>query len=313
VGDKPRRLSRFLFEPASPTPLALLRIGVSLILLFQAWYLAPLLFDLYGEASVLQQGLGEEVSQRYASLTYWLDRIASLGGSPSLALTMMGVAYVFSLVGLLLGWKTRLSAIAAWLLHLGFTYGQTTSYGLDLFTHVSLFLMIWVPAGAALSWDNRRGPPEGRPSSEARLGRRTLQIYLCLTYLASGLEKALGHQWWDGEAIWRSLTLPSLSQFNLQWMAGYPWLPIALGWGTLLIEIGYSLFIWPRRTRKLWFALTVGLHLGIGIFLGLWLFAFIMIVLNLAAFGGGLIENPRAALSYWSRRKKRSSEGMALG
>ena len=54
---------------------------------------------------------------------------------------------------------------------------------------------------------------------------------------------------------------------------------------TLLVEIGYCVFIWPKATRKLWVASVVGLHLGIAIFLGLGLFGSMMCVLTFAVFG----------------------------
>jgi uncharacterized membrane protein YhiD involved in acid resistance len=52
------------------------------------------------------------------------------------------------------------------------------------------------------------------------------------------------------------------------------------GWGTLVVEIGYGLFIWPRRTRTLWCVATIGLHLGLGLFMGLVFFSSVMILLT---------------------------------
>jgi hypothetical protein len=53
----------------------------------------------------------------------------------------------------------------------------------------------------------------------------------------------------------------------------------------MLIELGYPVFIWPRRTRPVWVAATAALHLGIGVLMGLWLFSAVMIVMTVAAFG----------------------------
>ena len=53
--------------------------------------------------------------------------------------------------------------------------------------------------------------------------------------------------------------------------------------GTLVVEIGYALMIWHRRTRPLWAAATIGLHAGIAVFMGLLTFGALMIVLNVAA------------------------------
>ena len=77
----------------------------------------------------------------------------------------------------------------------------------------------------------------------------------------------------------RSLS-PPFSTFDLSWLARYPWIPMLAGWGTLVVEIGYAFLIWPRRTRKVWCIATIGLHLGIGLFMGLVFFSSVMILLT---------------------------------
>jgi hypothetical protein len=105
-----------------------------------------------------------------------------------------------------------------------------------------------------------------------------------VAYFATAVLKGQGAQWWNGEAIWRSLTLPLYARFEMGWMANFPWLAKLAGWGTLLVEGGYAVFIWPRQTRYAWAAAIVGLHLGIAIFLGLWVFGLLMSVLTTGAF-----------------------------
>jgi hypothetical protein len=112
-----------------------------------------------------------------------------------------------------------------------------------------------------------------------------VQIQLCIVYFASGLEKAMGEQWWNGEAIWRSLMLPVYNHFDFSWISRFPLLAKLGAWGTLIVEMGYPFFVWSRRTRRFWVAATIALHLGIGLFLGLHTFSALMTVLTLSAFG----------------------------
>jgi hypothetical protein len=56
------------------------------------------------------------------------------------------------------------------------------------------------------------------------------------------------------------------------------------GWSTLVVEVGYVFFMWPRSTRKLWCIATIGLHLGIGLFMGLVFFSSVMILLTVCLF-----------------------------
>src|SRR5262249_760353 len=83
----------------------------------------------------------------------------------------------------------------------------------------------------AWSLDRRAGRVSGEPSADARLGLRLLQLHLCVVYLASGLEKATGIQWWNGEAGWRGGMRPGLPHFRLTWLGGGPWVRVPGGWG----------------------------------------------------------------------------------
>jgi hypothetical protein len=64
-------------------------------------------------------------------------------------------------------------------------------------------------------------------------------------------------------------------------------LPV-LGILICLIEIGYPVFIWMKKTRLLWLVCILAMHAAIGLMMGMYLFALVMIVLNLAAFGAGI-------------------------
>jgi hypothetical protein len=121
-------------------------------------------------------------------------------------------------------------------------------------------------------------------------------LHLSLIYLFAGLSKALGLEWWNGNSVWRALTRPPFDLIppdSLIHLA--PVFPVA-GILILLLETGYPVFIWPERTRPWWLSGILLMHLAIGVTMGLYLFALIMIVLNTAAFGPGLFSN-RTALS----------------
>jgi hypothetical protein len=66
--------------------------------------------------------------------------------------------------------------------------------------------------------------------------------------------------------------------------------PILLVTGIVvcLLELTYPVLIWPKRTRLICLAAIVGMHVGIGLTMGLHLFSLVMIVLNLAAFAPGV-------------------------
>ena len=287
-------LDKFFFRPASARPLAVIRIGIALILLAQAMMCASLFFEWYGTAGILQNDIGEQFSTWGVPHTTQIIRLtAHLGMSERTTLEGLAALYVISLLALLIGFRTRSATFLSWLTHLIFAKGHFTAYGVDLFAHITLFYGIFMPLGGVLSVDSLiKGPLS--PSWTARLSLRVLQLHLCLVYFATGIEKSLGIQWRNGEAIWRSLMLPTYRHYDWGVIANVPWLALLLCWGTLIVEIGYPFFIFPRKTRPLWVLLVVSLHAGIAVFLGLHLFAALMALLTFSCFG--LSPDPGAAI-----------------
>jgi hypothetical protein len=281
------RIERFLFAPARATPFAALRIGLAAVLLVQALQIAPALSQLYHHGGMLRGPLLDAFGPRHMpQLGRVWSTLAIDGAGEWLALSVLGALYVGSLVGMLVGWRTRAVTFTAWLLHLVFMMlAPHTNYGADVFASAFLFYSMLGPGGEELSLDRRAGRASGRPRVTNRLLLRVMQLHLCVVYLVSGIEKASGEQWRNGEAIWRSLTTQRYEAFDFSWLAQAPWLATAAGWMVLVVEIGYAALIWPRATRRPWIAAVVAMHAGIGIFMGLHVFAAVMIVLTVSMFG----------------------------
>lgn len=286
-----QRLLDFFAAPASPRPLAVLRIGLAAVLLLQALSIAGSVQELFGDRAIVQWSAlrGDGAGMGYHPLVPRVGDVVGLLGplGISSAACVRGIflCYVFALSCLLIGWRSKISAGFAWLSHLMLcASGYMTIYGVDQFANIALFYCVWIPVGAALSCDRAAGRASDAPSIPARIGLRVLQIHLCLVYLTSGIEKAKFSQWWNGDAIWRSVNLPEMAQFDMTWLAYVPWLAVLLGWGTLAIELGYAFLVWPRWTRKWMVLATLSLHLGIAVVLGLISFSAVMCVLSIAAF-----------------------------
>jgi hypothetical protein len=284
----------FVAAPASPRPLAWFRIGLALVLLAEAVLLSGHLLELYGASGLVQWPISDPLLVRTAPRVAWLaDALAPLGVGPDACLVGVFVTYCAGLLALLLGWRARAAAVVAWLTQLTLARtGAANGYGLDAFATIGLFYCVWMPVGHTCSLDRLAGRVTGAPSEAARLGLRVLQLHLCIVYLASGLEKAVGEQWWNGEAIWRALMCPGFGQFDFTWLANAPWLARLVCWGTLLLEVGYAFLVWPRATRRAWALATLGLHAGIAVTMGLWAFSAVMAVFTTSAF---LVESePRS-------------------
>jgi hypothetical protein len=95
----------------------------------------------------------------------------------------------------------------------------------------------------------------------------------------------LAVDWWNGNVIWRSVVQPDFKQYNLEWLSTVPIVPILFSWLTMILETFYFVAMWIPRVRFFWLIGIIAFHLGIGIFLGLWLFGLIMILLSVSVFG----------------------------
>lgn len=284
-----RSLSESLSLTSSPLPFAVLGIGTSIVLLAKAWTERGYISALYGSKGLIQWMVSEAALGSWTPRIGWIaGPLSSLGVRDDQCLYLLFVVYVSSLAGLLFGWHTRLAAIVAWLSHMVINNaGILSSYGLDMFANIGLFYCALMPGTYKLNLGARPRLVLSAPSVSSRLMHGLLQLHLSVAYLGAGIEKAKGSEWLNGEAIWRALMMPQfhVRWIDLSWLASVPWVPTLVCWGTLLTEIGYCIFIWPRRTRHVWLLMTIGMHLGIAAFMGLRLFAAMMVVLNLAAFG----------------------------
>lgn len=273
--------------PMSPWPLAWFRIGLSAVLLVQALSLIGHLDDLYGRHGIVEWNVNSESWPAAVPSVAWLDHaLVRVRMSQAYAVPLTFAVYIASLASLLLGYRTRLSAVVAWLAHTAFNAtGELSIYGVDRFAQIGLFYCIFFPVGEVMSLDTAARREGQTPTFAASLARRLLQLHVIIAYTASGLEKALGEQWWNGEAIFRAIMGMSDSPIDCSFLAGVPWLARILCWTTLMLEAGAALFVLHPRLRKLWLFGIVSMHLGIAVVLGLWTFSATMIVFDMAAFG----------------------------
>jgi hypothetical protein len=289
------RLRVFLFPPETDRWLGLLRIGLGLQVLFYALSLRSdwnYLFAEPGEGLIgraLPEALLSTESPLIPRLGWLVMLTARTGFSESTALSMVWWVLLFAGCCLLIGFLSRASAILAWFVHLcAAESGGFVSYGVDNFMTIGLFYLMLSPLPDRYSLDQRwRKLP---PKNPHLLGffRRVLQVHLCLIYFFGGLAKCLGSGWWDGSNLWRALIRPPFNLIAPEMLIRLKYLFSVAGIVISLLEISYPVFIWNRKTRGIWLVAICAMHVGIGLTMGMDLFAFIMIVLNIAAFGPGL-------------------------
>jgi len=297
------RLPAFLFPMGTDTWLAILRIGLGLQVMFYSLSLrTDWNYLLSGTSGLINRNLAEallSVESHFVPRLGWLVALGEHAGpGEDMVLSAAWFCLLGAGCGLLVGVACRFSAILAWFLHLcAAKSGGFVAYGVDNFMTIGLFYLMLSPLPDRYSLDQLyRNLPSKGPQL---LGfwRRVLQIHLCLIYFFGGIAKCLGSGWWNGSNLWRALIRPPFNMIPPEILVRWKYfLPVA-GISICLIETGYPVFIWLKRTRFIWLVAIVVMHVAIGLAMGMYLFAFIMIVLNIAGFrpGAGSVRNKRFA------------------
>jgi hypothetical protein len=269
----------FWFSPADPTLLGVLRIFTGLMLLYThaVWGLA--LDAFFGPASWLSTELVRALQRDEFAYSFWWSV------PPGWTWYAYGISVVI-LALFTIGLWTRVASVLALIVAISFVHRVPAAlFGLDqINVMLTLYLTIG-PSGQALSLDRwlarRRGAAgalEPSPSAAANLVQRLIQVHMCVIYFFAGVSKLQGPAWWNGEAMWRAFANLEYQSADMTWLAWHPWLVNLITHVSILWELSFCVLIWLRLWRPLMLAGAVVLHLGIGIFLGMWTFGLIMLV-----------------------------------
>jgi hypothetical protein len=293
----------FLFPSETDTWLAGLRIGLGVQVIVYTLFLRSdwhYLFASSGRGLVGRE-VGEAIAAFDSPLIPRLGWLVAIGRNFNISEdVVLSVAWACLLSAgclLLLGLFCRPAAIIAWFVHLcAAESGGLFAYGADAFITTGLFYLMLSPLPDRYAFD--QWVTKTKPRNPQALGfwRRVLQVHLCFVYFIGGLAKCLGSGWWDGSNLWRSFIRPPFTVVPPDILVRFKYALPVLGISICLLEVSYPIFIWMKRTRGIWLACIVAMHAAIGLLMGLYLFALVMIVMNVAAFGiGSTITAPAAA------------------
>lgn len=278
-----RAWDRFFFTPADPTPLALVRIAVGLLLLWSFGWLGTELSSWLGPNGWADPAL-VEATMPPSAWSFWL-------WLPSWLITPVFALGLLAVLALTVGLGSPVAAVLTWLLVIGTNRRiPVIFFGFDgVMAMWTFYLAVTGACGQALSVDRWLGLRTGRlpagppvPTVAANLSLRLIQLYLCLIYASAGLAKLQGTPWWDGSAVAMLLGNSEFRPFDLTGLASYPELLQLATHGTIALELLYPSLIWNRGWRPWLLAGAVGMHLAIALSMGLTVFSFAMIAGNLA-------------------------------
>jgi predicted DCC family thiol-disulfide oxidoreductase YuxK len=233
---------------------------------------------------------------------------SALGMGAEAAVATVLALHAVAAAFLMVGYRTRLSTVVAWATFVVLKNSMLAyTYGIGAMLLIALFYSLFMPTGREWSVDRALNPRRPAPAAgDASLCVLVFRLHLCIVYAAAGFSKVVGEQWWSGDALWRALSLPQFRQFDPSPLLAWPGLLVTASLVAIFSQLAYPVLVWTRL-RAFIVVVTELMHLGIAIFLGLWLFSATMIALNTAAFG----EAVWAALSGRRRTGDRAPAARA--
>lgn len=215
-------------------------------------------------------------------------------------LTLLVGGWILVVGCLLVGFKTRETAILNYVLTLGFfSVTHEFEYHVDYAITGLNFLLMFIPRATPFSVDRvllRRNSSAWSEFEAIRPKYPVLYNYLLvftgvgIVYFDSLFHKLASSMWLGGLGLWLPASYPNVTWTDLSPLLDQKWLVVFLGYLTLFFEAVF-LFLFPfRRFQPALVILGLGLHLGIVV-------AFPIPFFGLAVVGLYLLLVPE---SWWS-------------
>jgi predicted DCC family thiol-disulfide oxidoreductase YuxK len=277
----------FFFSPADPTALGVMRIAVGLLAFWSLLVFGLDLHDYFGSTGwALPTAI--QTADRALAWSFWFL-------VPDLWLRPVWCVSLAVLALYTLGLFSRVTAILAWVIVVSTVRRVPIAlYGFDqVLSALALYLAVTGASGQAVSCDRfwrrwrqarvafahvsarqpggpgRRVTPDepGVPPAtvSANLALRLIQLHLVVIYGMAGLAKLQGPSWWDGTALWKTMTTGEFVALNFTALAAWPLLLNLLTHTTLALELLYPVLVWVKIARPIMLAGMLALHLGIAV------------------------------------------------
>lgn len=232
--------------------------------------------------------------------------------------TEMAIAHAVVLLILVmftLGLFTRVTSVLTWLACASYIHrSQQVLFGMDTMMNILLIYLMIGNSGGAFSLDRLIARYRAARNSLARSGNidaptaaflarptptvatgfatRMIQIHFCFIYMAAGMSKLKGTTWWNTNAYWDTLANPEFTLVYFEWYETMlRWLThhraiyaisaqLSVSF-TLFMELSLAFLVWTKMRPYIVIGAFL-FHLGIATFMGLNMFALLMLTLLLA-------------------------------
>ena len=274
--------SRFDFSQVfgiDPRSMALFRVTLALVLLYDLWVRAADMSAFYVDSGVLPRSAQVEI---YSGLPA-LFSLHLMNGSFA-AQWMLFALEALAALALLVGYRTFWATLVSWMLLLSLhNRNPMVLQGGDVVLRVMLFWSLFLPLGARASLDrwlvapNSDAPPDLPDKPWVSTATLAALLQICFIYWFAAALKTDASWRSEGSAVGFALSIDQLARPLGHALLSYPALMRGLTFATLLIEaLGPCVALLPFWRLRLFMVLVfIGFHLVMGALMTLGLFTWI--------------------------------------
>ncbi len=190
------------------------------------------------------------------------------------------------------GYRCQQAVIANyifWLVFVNFTPMQRDfDGGFDLFMTGTNFFLIFMPTDKAFAIDALRKKLSrpfvhysAYPQQQVSRLAYYLPVAICLgfLYFDSAIHKLFAEHWRNGLGAWLPSSMPYyVSALNMSWLLNNEMLQKTIGYTIIVFQFTFIFLFHVRLLRPLYFAIGVGLHLGITLSFNIYPFGMGMLI-----------------------------------
>lgn len=219
-----------------------------------------------------------------------------LGLFDSLSGRTFDIAYVLAILAglsLMLGVFTRVSAIVTLLLWMSlYVTNPFVGSGGDAVLRMVLLYLCFTDAGRMWSFDARRVArrtrvrpriPTWMSAAVHNLALVLIIHQVIMVYVGSAFWKLQGPLWKDGTAVYYPLQTDAFSPWGDLLQPVITWAPFVLvgSYTALVVQLFFPVLLLYRPTRFVALIVITGMHLGIGLLMGILYFSLVMIAVDM--------------------------------
>ncbi len=255
-------------------------IVISLFGLLNILSILPDIYNIYGKGGLINHEINDFLIRNdKIRLAFITDGFEKIGVQYEYSLAIVIVIYVCSFLFILMNYYRLLFAVVVLIIHSALVASSYSfSYGADYMISFSLFINV------LLCVDSKYN------KIMYSFAIRLLQLQLCIIYFFSGLGKAMGNNWYTGDAIWYLIsTYTNLNILTAFIATKIPVVFQIISLSVVFFELFYPVLIYNRKLKNVTLFYIIITHIIIILIINLYTFGIVMIILNIIAFQPKLI------------------------